>query len=91
VCWGVPLCVSVGRPAPPARARGGRRADPPLPAPPPPHSRVWLRYGDGTRGCAILPAGAVHEHRPGADVVVAWHPEHQAVVPDAGLAGSVAS
>ncbi|MFE0307160.1 TOBE domain-containing protein [Amycolatopsis sp. NPDC058986] len=56
-----------------------------------PHSRVWLRYGDGTRGCAILPAGAVHEHRPGADVVVAWHPEHQAVVPDAGLAGSVAS
>ncbi|MFE0023432.1 ABC transporter ATP-binding protein [Amycolatopsis sp. NPDC059021] len=46
------------------------------------HSRVWLRYGDGTRGCAILSAGAVHEHRPGADVVVAWHPEHQAVVPD---------
>lgn len=53
------------------------------------HSRVWLRYGDDTRGCAVLPAGAVHEHRPGADVVVAWHPDHQAVVPD--LAESLAS
>ncbi|HEY3470156.1 MAG TPA: ABC transporter ATP-binding protein [Amycolatopsis sp.] len=58
------------------------------------HTRVWLRYADGARGCAILPAGAVHDHRPGLEVAVAWHPEHQAVVPDPvgtpELAGSAA-
>ncbi|WP_033296249.1 ABC transporter ATP-binding protein [Amycolatopsis jejuensis] len=45
------------------------------------HTRIWLRYHDGSRGCAVLSAGAVHEHRPGDDVTVAWDPEHQAVVP----------
>ncbi|WP_020501630.1 ABC transporter ATP-binding protein [Sciscionella marina] len=47
------------------------------------HSRIWLRYADGARGCAVLGAGTTHEHRPGSEVVVAWHPEHEAVVPDA--------
>ncbi|MFD5094997.1 ABC transporter ATP-binding protein [Amycolatopsis thailandensis] len=45
------------------------------------HSRIWLRYADGARGCAVLSAGTAHGHRPGEDVVVAWHPDHQAAVP----------
>ncbi|WP_031468975.1 ABC transporter ATP-binding protein [Sciscionella sediminilitoris] len=46
------------------------------------HSRIWLRYADGARGCAVLGAGTAHEYRPGSEVVVAWRPEHEAVVPD---------
>jgi putative spermidine/putrescine transport system ATP-binding protein len=59
------------------------------------HSRVWLRYDDGARGCAVLSAGVAHDHRPGAEVTVAWHPAHQVVVPDpehspAGMPGEEA-
>ncbi|GAA1028633.1 MULTISPECIES: ABC transporter ATP-binding protein [Amycolatopsis] len=49
------------------------------------HTRIWLRYSDGARGCAVVSAGVAHEHRPGDEVIAAWHPEHQAVVPSGGV------
>ncbi|MGW3472376.1 ABC transporter ATP-binding protein [Saccharopolyspora sp. NPDC000995] len=46
------------------------------------HRQVGLRFADGTRGSAMVLAGAALPSGPGQSVVAAWNPGDQAVVAD---------